>query len=151
MADLNYLKKQYNYWNGQVSSINSKIKKQKNRKNDLEDVLQTIKKVSNGNASDINKRLKSCMGELDGAIDYSGNDWKLAAIFNGKTDAGDDDSDISAASASVQSEFNAANRKIEELNRDLNYAKSKANEYRAAVSAEERRRNAERLKNIFGG
>ncbi len=151
MAGLADLKSQLNYWNNQLTVLNSDLKKKKKRKTDIEAIIGTLKNVSGSNANDINARAKSSITQLDSAINYSAKDSRINYIFAGKGDGGTYDSNVSSANSELQNELNDTSKKITQIEKDLNSAKVRISDLKAAIMVEEQRNVRDKISDFFDG
>ena len=140
MANLSTLRSSLNYWNGQVSDLNDKLKNLKKRQSDVENVKNALNSTVNGDSSGVNGKIRSAAGKLGSAVGYSGKDSQLNAILSGKDErtVGSDNC-LTSADGDLQRELNDIGGKTTDTNNALAAAKRNAADYKSAVSAEEKR------------
>lgn len=148
MADLNSLNSKLSYWNGQVSSLDSKIKKSKNRKKDIEDIIKALERCASNDSSDINSQLDKCSSELGDAIEYSGKGG-LYSKFSGKRDYGKTDTNVQSAIAELRQELSTTEDSIQSCEGDLRHAKDMVKSYKNQIADEKERQLAEKVKNAL--
>ena len=140
MASLTSLRSDLNYWNGQVSDLNEKIRKLNRRRTEVEGIKNGLKSTVESNSSDVNKKLLSTRNKLDDAIDYTGEDSKLNAILSGKDEGAIcSDSNLASIDSELQRELNDIDRQLGEAESSLRTANGKVSDIKAAIAAEEKR------------
>lgn len=145
MADLSYLTSQLRYWENQADALSQKIKKLKQRKKDIQEIIKNLNSVSPRSASDINGKLKSTSNSIDSGIDYTGKDSQINNIFRNKNDQALGDGNVSSASSELQKELRETERKIDEAQREYNKAKEKIKDYKAAIAVEKKKQTAVKI------
>lgn len=151
MADLSYLTSQWRYWDNQAGTLSKKLKKLKQRKKDIQEIISNLNSASPRNASDINGKLKQVANSLDNGIDYSNRDSQINSIFRNKNDQALGDSNVSSAANELQRELRDTERKIDETQREYNRAAEKAKDYKAAMAVEKARQQAAAKSGGMGG
>lgn len=146
MASLSALKSSLRSWQSKYDDIESKIKKLKRRKKDVEGLQNTLQKVASNNSGDINRKLNSLANSLQDGMEY-----QKSLDFSGKNDNGAGDGDIAAANSSLSRELSRISGDISDKNSELEYAKQQISSYRSQINAEERRQRQERLKRLSDG
>ena len=139
MASLSSLNSTLRYWNNKVTEYNDEIKRLKKRRSDVEDAKNKLKSVANGNAEDVNSKLKTISDKLSYGYNCPDKNGSVQSIFSGKTDGGLGDGNLSSADRELQNELNDINRRIGETETALSRAKSEVSNTKSAISAEERR------------
>jgi len=139
VSDLGSLKKDLDYWNGQVNVLNDKIKKLKKRKGEVEGINSAFQSTVNNNISDINAKVRLARDKLDGAIDYPGKDATLDAILYGKEERTiGSDGNLTSANGELGREIKDINRQIDDAEGSLATAKYRVSDTKDAIATEER-------------
>ena len=148
MASLGSLRSELNYWNGQVNALSDKKRKLEKRRSDVEGAKSALRATASSNSSDVNKKISSAAGKLEGAIKYSDKDGQIGAILAGKDerDVGSD-SNLASCDGELQREINDVNRQIAETDGALADARRRVGDIAAAIAAEERRMREEAAAN----
>ena len=139
MPSLSSLNSTLRYWNNKVTECNDELKRLKKRRGDVEDAKSKLKSVSNGNADDVNSKLRTINDKLLYGYNCPDKNGRVQSIFSGKTDGGLGDSNLSSADRELQNELNDINRKIGETESALSKVKSEVSGTKSAITAEERR------------
>jgi prefoldin subunit 5 len=157
MASLSSLRSDLRYWESQRKDFEAKLKKLKERKNDVEGVKNQLKNIAGNNSGDVNAKIRSAAQKLENAIEYAGKEGQLDSIFSGKEErAVGGDGNLSSADSEIVRELNSIDRQISEAESSLATAKSKISSIKSAIAAEEQRQReeaaraaAKAIKNLF--
>jgi chromosome segregation ATPase len=147
MSTLSSLRNTLNFWNGQKRVFDSRLKKLRDRRKDVVNVKNALKKTADDNAGDVNKRLRAARNNLDSAINYAGKDSTLNSILSGKDEHSvGSDSNLTSADGELQKEISKIDRDINDAQNDLTNANNKIRETNAAIVEEERRLREEAIR-----
>ena len=122
-----------------LSGHKSELKVQKDRKEDIEEIITNIKNVSNDRTDDVNSCLNKLIENYDDALKGCSSTTSLDSATSGdKEEDSFSDSQLSEALTELRNELNAVVRKISELEGNVSTESSQITSCESSIRTEKR-------------